>query len=302
VSDDRQHRVAVSVRDRLLNLARAQGQPFDLVLVRYVTERLLYRLSLSEWRDQFIVKGATLFALWADVPHRPTRDLDLLGPPLSPLALRSVFEKLSEMSAPEDGVIFSVSSLQVQPIRGPDAAGGMRIKLNGRLAGARVPVQVDVGFGDIVVPSPVEAAFPTLLAMPAVRVLACTRYTMVAEKLQAMVVLGMANSRMKDYYDLWVLSQRFGFDGTTLLSALRATFAVRRTILPIEAPVALSEEFAANAVKQTQWRAFLQRTRIGGSQPLADVVAALDGFLVPPMTAGSDASFPYLWAPGGPWT
>jgi len=302
MSQDPRDRLAVSVRDRLLNLARAQGQPFDLILIRYATERLLYRLSLSAWRDQFIVKGATLFALWTNAPYRPTRDLDLLGPPLSARALEGIFKTLCAMNVPDDGLILLGSSLQVEPIRGPDAAGGVRIKLNGDLAGARIPMQIDIGLGDVVVPSPEAVTFPTLLAMPPATVLACTRYTTVAEKLHAMATLGIANSRMKDYHDLWVLSRRFSFDGETLRAAIRATFTVRQSAIPPEAPIALSGVFATDAAKQTQWRAYSRKARLGDSCTLAEVVATIGPFLVSPLIAArSGEPFPYVWAPGGPW-
>jgi len=224
---------AVSVRDRLLQLARRRGEDFQLILTRYGLERLLYRLSQSEYRDRFILNGAVLFTLWDDQPNRATRDVDFLGFGDSDEdAVRDAFRALCKTAVADDGLVLHVDSVRVDPIRDVTEYGGMRVTLLGELAGARIPIQADIGFGDAVTPEPERIEYPTLLGSPAPLLRAYPRETVVAEKYQALVHLGMANSRMKDFYDLWVMTQRFEFDGATLSEAISNTFARRETQSP----------------------------------------------------------------------
>lgn len=298
------HNMSHSVRDRLLNLAHREKQPYDLVLVRYALERLLYRLSCSEYRGRFVLKGAFLFAAWREAALRPTRDMDLLGyGPPDVATLVSVFTALCAVNAPDDGLEFLAATVRGDEIREGDIYHGVRIRLTARLASALIPLQVDVGFGDVVTPPAEEVDFPTLLDFPAPHVLAYPRPAVVAEKFEAMVTLGMANSRMKDFYDLWMLAQRSAFDGETLCQTLRATFSRRQIPLPADTPLALTLTFAEDAVKQTQWTAFLRKSRL---EPVATgltaVVDALKEFLLPPVRAAAEGvAFPLNWPPGGPW-
>ena len=197
---------AVSVRDRLLKLARQRGEDFQLILTRYGLERILYRLSQSEHCNQFILKGAMLFSLWSTETHRPTRDVDLLGFGESDEAtLQQIFSDLCRVPVEDDGLLFLADSIRVESIRDATEYGGVRVTLLGYLADARIPVQADIGFGDVVTPEPEQIEYPTLLEYPAPSLRAYPRETVVAEKYQALVNLGIANSRMKDFYDLWIM-------------------------------------------------------------------------------------------------
>lgn len=253
---DRPRNVGASVRQRLLNLAHARGQPMELLLTRYALERLLHRLSLSAHRDRFVLKGAMLLVTWFDEPHRATRDLDLLGfgDPAHD-ALLATFREVMTIEA-DDGVTFDIAALRIEPIREELEYGGSRLRTTAALAGARIPITVDIGFGDAVEPGIEDIALPVLLDMPSPQLRAYPPETVIAEKLHAMVVLGMANSRMKDYYDVWMLTGAFELESERLRQAIVATFARRNTAVPQVVPDGLSEAFAVDAVKQRQWDAF----------------------------------------------
>ena len=275
--------LAASVRQKLLNLSVSRGEDPNLVLTRYAMERLLYRLSYSEFAGQFILKGAMLFACWTNTQHRPTRDLDLLGfGEASNERLRDVFEKLCDARVESDGLVFEASSIRVAEIREGREYQGRRVKLVTLLGAARIPVQVDVGFGDIVTPEAREIDYPTLLDLPAPRIRAYPPETVVAEKLEALVSLGMQNSRMKDFYDLWIIGRQFSFEAPTLVRAVRATFERRGTNLPRNAPIGLSEEFVTDEQKITQWNAFMARNQLTESRTdLSEVIGELRRFLLP---------------------
>ena len=206
--------IGASVRDRLLNKARAEKLDYNLLLTRYALERMLYRLSISEQRDQFLLKGALLFDLWFDVPHRPTHDADFLGFGSSEIPhLEDAFRDISRIEV-EDGIVFQPDSVNATAIRKEANYAGVRVTLMGLLDSARCPVQIDVGFGDVVVPGPEDAHYPIILTgMPEPQIRVYPRYTVVAEKLEALVSLGMLNSRMKDFFDLWVLAKHSGSMG-----------------------------------------------------------------------------------------
>ena len=296
--------IGASVRARLLNKAKAEGQDFNLVLTRYAVERLLYRLGASRHAGRFLLKGALLFDLWFDIPHRPTRDADLLGfGPAELPTLEAVFRDLcGAVVEPADGICFQPETVRAQEIRKEANYGGIRVTLVGLLAGARCPVQIDVGFGDAVTPGPEPVEYPTLLPeLPAPRLRAYPRETVVAEKLEALVTLGIANSRMKDYFDLWVLASHADFDGEILTRAIRATFSRRATPLPEGVPFGLSEAFAVDAQKQTQWRAFLRRNALEPIE-LTEVLDLLSRFLVPPLRAARTAMPASVhWVHGPGW-
>jgi predicted nucleotidyltransferase component of viral defense system len=253
---DRPRNVGASVRQRLLNLAHARGQPMELLLTRYALERLLHRLSLSAHRERFVLKGAMLLVTWFDEPHRATRDLDLLGfgDPTHG-ALLATFQEVMTIEA-DDGVTFDIAALRIEPIREELEYGGSRLRTTAALAGARIPITVDIGFGDAVEPGIEDIALPVLLDMPSPQLRAYPPETVIAEKLHAMVVLGMANSRMKDYYDVWMLTGAFELESERLRQAIAATFARRNTLVPEVVPDGLSEAFAVDAAKQRQWDAF----------------------------------------------
>lgn len=294
---------AASVRARLLNRARETGQDFNLILIRYALERLLYRLSISAHADQFLLKGALLFDLWFDIPHRSTRDADFLGLGSPELPhLETVFRNVCTVDA-EDGVVFRPETVQAAEILKEANYAGVRVTLLGLIDGARCQVQIDIGFGDAVTTGPEEVQYPVMLPefdAPKLRVY--PRYTVVAEKLEAMATLGIANSRMKDFFDLWILSRHTDFDGDTLRGAIRATFDRRKTPLPADVPFGLTDYFARDTLKQTQWQAFLGKNKLEALE-LQVLVSALRDFLLPPISAANaDVHFPQRWPAGGPWT
>ena len=271
--------VGASVRQRLLNLARASGPPLELLLTRYALERLLHRLSLSAHRERFVLKGALLLTTWFDEPHRATRDLDLLGyGDPSDESLLAVFREVMGIPC-DDGVSFDIARLQVQPIREELEYGGSRLRTTAALAGARIPVVVDIGFGDTIEPGAEDIELPVLLEMPSPHLRAYPQETVIAEKVHAMVVLGLANSRMKDYYDVWMLQRGFKIDEARLQRAIAATFARRRTDLPATTPEGLSDAFADDPGKQAQWNAFVRNLSAPGPT-LAEVVKDLQAWLL----------------------
>jgi predicted nucleotidyltransferase component of viral defense system len=278
--------VAASVQARLLNIAKAEGRDFGQVLTKFSLERLLYRLSKSKHADSFLLKGALLFDLWFDVPLRPTRDIDLLGFGLAELPhVIGVFDDLCQMSV-EDGVVFLADSIKAAEIRKEANYAGIRVSMVALLGNARTAIQVDIGYGDAVTPAPETATYPVLLEdLPAPQLRVYPRYTVVAEKVETIATLGIANSRMKDYFDLWVLRQQGEFDSEVLRLAIVATFARRGRPLPSQVPVGLSDAFAADQQKQRQWQAFLKKNQLEQTE-LAVVVQALRNWLHPLLKDG----------------
>jgi len=273
--------VAASVRARLLNIAKAQGSDFQQILVRFALERILYRLTQSPHADRFLLKGALLFTLWYDVPHRATRDADLLGFGASDLeSVAQVFGEIAAVTV-DDGIVFDPGSVTAEEIRKEAGYSGVRVVIAGELAKARCKTQIDVGFGDAVTPGPVDSIYPVLLDdLPAPRIRACPTYTVVAEKLHAIVLLGMTNSRVKDYFDLSVLLERENFDIDLLAQAIRATFERRGMAVPAKLPIGLTDEFAHDLSRQALWQAFVKKNDFA-SEPLIAVVERLRAGLEP---------------------
>ena len=238
-------RVAASVRARLLNVAKAQGVDFNQVLVRFALERILYRLTQTRYTDHFLLKGALLFTLWYDMPHRATRDADLLGFGASdPESVAQAFREIAAVAV-DDGIVFDPGSVAVEEIRKEAGYGGIRVIIAGELAKARCKTQIDVSFGDAVTPGPVDSIYPVLLEdLPAPRLRAYPIYTVIAEKLHAIALLGMTNSRVKDYFDLSMLLERERLDADLLAQAIKATFERRGMAAPAELPIGLTDEFA----------------------------------------------------------
>lgn len=305
MSPDKLRNMGHSTFERLLNYARANKEDFNLLLFRYGIERLLYRLSISSHADRFILKGASLFLVWKGQNYRVTKDADLLGiGPADTERIKDTFEDLCQLNAyEEDGMEFKADTIVTMPIREEQSYDGIRVTLMGMLHQARIPLQVDIGFGDAVTPKPEKIQFPTLLDNSPPQLLAYPRYTMVAEKLEATVRLGMANSRMKDFYDLWLISRLFDFDGTTLCNAVRNTFKRRGTKLPEGLPMAFTDEFKKDRQKQIQWRAFLRKSKpMDEPGELDKVLENVSGFLMPVInTANENRSFKMSWPPNGPW-
>jgi hypothetical protein len=255
--------LAASIRARLKQRADATKQDFNLTLAHYGLERLLYRLSISPHAGNYLLKGALLFSLWYDRPHRPTRDADLLG--FGPDDIDSAVAAFREICAMEveDGIAFDLASVKGSVIRKEAGYGGVRIDLLAKLDGARITLQVDIGFGDAVTPAPELVSYPVLLDdLPAPQLRSYPKYTVVAEKFHAVCLLGMANTRMKDYFDLWVLLTEGALESTELRRAVEATFARRQFLVPNAVPSGLSDSFAQDAVKRAQWAAFLKKNRL----------------------------------------
>ena len=280
--------MAASVKGRLLQNARARGEEFQSVLTRYAIERFLYRLSRSPHRESFVVKGANLFLLWMGAAHRPTRDLDLLGYGTQEVAaVVGVFQAICRQPVEDDGMTFDAETVRGDSVRESEKYAGLQITLSGGLGTAVIRLQVDIGFGDTVVPAAQEAIFPSMLGVPGASLLTYPRETVIAEKCEAMIDLGLGNSRLKDFYDLWHLASHFDFEGLLLSQAISATFQRRGTIISALPPAALTTAFYADAGKRRQWQAFLDKSGLPTTSPvsLEECAHLLSTFLLPPLHA-----------------
>lgn len=282
--------IAASIRQRLLNISREGKVDFQLILTRFALERFLFRLSESQYSNDFVLKGAMLFQVWQKSLQRPTRDLDLLsfGNP-DEAYFTEVIAEICLQDFADDGLVFDSNSVQVGRIKEGDEYQGLRATLIATLDSARIPLQIDIGFGDSIVPAPVNINFPTLLELPSPKLKAYSQEAVVAEKFHAMVHRGIANSRMKDFYDLWVLATKHQFNAQSLEEAISATFKRRATELPIEPPLALTNEFANDSVKMTQWKAFLRKSKLIDDKELSLTNAVeVIGAMIMPLFAGGD--------------
>jgi predicted nucleotidyltransferase component of viral defense system len=304
VSSESGTNLAASIRARLLRLAQVSGEDYQRVLGRYGIERFLYRLGHSPHRDRFALKGATLFTLWTGQTHRPTKDLDLLGWGSSAINdVEAVMREICEVED-QDGIVFDAKSVEGTKIKEDDEYDGVRIKFSAHLAGARIPMQVDIGFGDAVYPEPELVTFPVLLPMAPPQIRAYPRESAIAEKLHAMVELDIRNSRMKDFYDIWYMAQTWTFEMPLLHRAIAAVFDRRGLALPESAPFALTADFLNDSQKKQQWNAFISRFNTADAGPsLDDVGALLSAFLLPCLYADSPAETQARrWVPGSGWT
>ena len=296
--------LAASIHQRLLNLSKARSLDFNLLLTRFAIERFLYRLSQSPYADAFVLKGAMLLQVWLADSSRPTRDLDLLGfGDVSAEWLSELFATVCEQPVAADGCQFHAKSVTVAAIRAGDEYGGRRVTLSGHLGSARLRIQVDVGIGDRVTPPAEWIDYPTLLDFPQPRLRAYRAETTVAEKLHAMVVLDLQNSRMKDFFDIWRLAQKYSFSGELLTAAVQDTFQHRRTAIPVGLPTALTAGFGQNPAKARQWQAFLKKNSLSHvAEDFNSVVGLLARFLGPVLQAArTDAPLPMVWSPAGLW-
>jgi predicted nucleotidyltransferase component of viral defense system len=278
----------------LLNISRETGDDLNFILKRFAGERWLYRLGRSEHAERFLLKGASLFRLWFNEPHRPTRDIDLLG--FGPADMRAVAKAVNEVCSVEtdDGLVFDTKSVRVEEIREGQEYQGVRATVVAMLGRARITVQIDVGFGDAVTPAADHVVFPVLLDMPKPQIRAYPKETVVAEKFEAMVKLGMANSRMKDFWDLDLLTRSFEFDGWVLIEAILATFDRRQTRVPTNWPTALTNEFYEDATKKKQWKAFLTRNSLMESD-LGTTIERLRTYFGPVIEATKVGQFRHRW-------
>jgi hypothetical protein len=293
-----------SIQARLKNEAKAAGRPFTELLELFAIERFLHRLGRSDERGRFVLKGALLLRAWLGADTRPTRDIDLLASPdLDAAKLRALLEGIVEVEVEEDGIELLPGTLSVRPIRAESPLNGLRAKLDARLGNVRLRYQIDVGLGDDVFPPAEEIVPGGMLDFPMASLRAYTPPTTIAEKLEALVVLGEANSRLKDYYDLVMLPRTLGFDGATLVEAVDRTFARRATTIPGGRLDGLSDAYARAPINRSRWRAFLDKgglTTVGTD--LEQVVVEIRRFLEPVLAALREHhSFDARWPPGGPW-
>ena len=274
--------IGESVRSRLKNIAVKEGSDFNAVLTRYGLERLLYRIGESEYSNQFLLKGALLFNLWYDMPHRPTKDIDLLGFGDNDLVyIKQTFIKICSISA-EDGISFLSESVSADTIKKDGGYTGARVELFGELAKAKIKIQIDIGYGDAVTPGPIDAHYPVLLSdLPAPKIRIYPIYTVIAEKLHAIALLGMANSRLKDYLDLYVLLSNEQIDNQILAKAIQATFTRRGMALPEALPIGLTDEFANDPSRESMWKAFLRKNELE-QKPLTEVIAVIRNLIQVP--------------------
>lgn len=272
--------IAASVRQRLLNLAREEGQVFDVVLVAFGLERLVYRLSVSEYRDRFVLKGGMLVTLWTADTGRFTRDIDFLAfGSDEETQLKEAFSAILAIDG-RDGLIYDTANLTSVAIREDQVYGGMRLRTTAFLGTTQIPITVDLGFGDALGDPKYQIDYGSLLDFPTASIRAYSPATVIAEKFQAVVVLGIANSRMKDFYDLWTLPKAVNIDLVELADTIRGTFNRRETVIPTTCPVGLSPEFSTEQGKETQWRAYSSGTTLEG-KPLAEVTADIWTWLEP---------------------
>ena len=295
--------LAASVRERLLRLNHARGAEFQNTLTNYALERWLYRMTQSAQRDRFVLKGAMLFSLWSAEPHRATQDLDLLGYGQNTIPeMEAIFREICTVVCEPDGLQMLPQSVKGSVIREDRRYEGVRIHLLAMLGKARITLQIDVGFGDAVIPPPTELTYPCLLDFPAPVLRAYQRETVVAEKFHAMVERGIGNSRMKDYADLWFFTENFAFDGALLMEAIAATFARQRTALPTGEPIGLTNSFAEHPAKLAQWRAFVRKSKLKINIDLPAAVTRLHHFLMPLVNAlQTNAAFTKQWHPPTGW-
>ncbi|MBD2293123.1 nucleotidyl transferase AbiEii/AbiGii toxin family protein [Anabaena sphaerica FACHB-251] len=296
--------IAASIQAKLLNLSKTRGEDYNYLLTRYFGERLLYRLSQSPYQAQYILKGATLFKVWNGEPHRATKDLDLLCFGNNEIEyLVNVYKEICTIHCEEDGITFLPESVRGELIKEAQEYEGVRIKLKGQLVKIEIAIQVDIGFGDAVTPDAEEVEIEPILNTPKPRLRIYPRETVIAEKFQAMVSLGISNSRIKDFYDIWFLCKNFEFQGNLLSQAINNTFHRRKTEIPVKEPLALSEEFVNDSNKQQQWQAFKKKLKIEQTpNSFGELINEIQKFIMPPSVASAqNENFDKIWSISGYW-
>jgi hypothetical protein len=295
--------LAASVRQRLLNRSRETNRPFNELLQYFAMERFLYRLSQSSHDKKFILKGALMLLAWRVSANRPTMDIDCLGMTDNRIdAIIAIVREICGQEVEPDGLVFDPDSVSGEHIVEDAEYEGVRVRIRGILGTARITLQLDIGFGDVIVPGPETIDYPVILDLPAPVLKAYSRESVIAEKFETMVKLGLLNSRVKDFFDIWLLSRQFGFQGEALAQAISETFTHRGTVIPAE-PVALSAAYAHDAARQTQWRGFMRRNRLQDiPENFAEIVGSNGTFLGPVARAlASDENFSGTWRAPGPW-
>jgi predicted nucleotidyltransferase component of viral defense system len=295
--------VVASVRQRLLNKAREMGRPFNELLQYFAMERFLYRLSKSPYADTFVLKGALMLIVWEAPFSRPTMDIDLLGQTDNSIdAIVTVTRDICFQKVKPDGIVFDVNSIEGERITEDADYEGVRVRFRGCLDTAQIAMQLDIGFGDTIVPSPELMDYPTILDLPVPRLRGYSRESTIAEKFEAMVRLGILNSRMKDFFDVWLLLRQFDFEGATLAEAIIKTFSTRGTDIQPE-PIALKASFAEDTVKASQWRGFIRKNRLTDvAKDLKEVITSIAAYLGPiTKSLAGGRIFKKTWNAPGPW-
>lgn len=295
--------IIASVRQRLLNKSRETDRPFSELLQYFAMERFLYRLSQSPHEKKFILKGALIFNVWRMQETRPTMDIDFLGITDNRIeVIVAIVKDICQQDVEPDGLVFDPDSVEGEDIVNDADYGGVRIRFRGTLGTARITMQLDIGFGDVIVPEPEILVYPVILDLPTPELKGYTRESVVAEKFEAMIKLGILNSRIKDFFDIWLLSRQFDFQGVMLAQAITETFANRGTAVVAE-PVAFTEAYANDAARQTQWRGFIRKNRLQEiPASFAEIVGANAAFLAPIARALADGEvFEKNWQAPGPW-
>lgn len=300
----RRRNVAASIHARLLKAAQVRSEDFNLTLQRFAAERFLYRLGASRHRERFVLKGATLFALWGGAPYRATRDLDLAGfAEDDAKTIVAIVREIVAVRCDEDGLLFQESTVRTERIRPGSVYRGFRVKLKAALGTAKVNLQLDIGLGDAIEPPPHDVDFPALLDGPPPRIRVYSREAVIAEKTHAMVVLGVVNSRFKDFHDVYMLASRFSFEGRSLSRAIAATFERRKTQIQEPRPAAMGSDFFADAERALAWKRYLARDSLERApRDFVGIGKRLRAFLAPPWKALVNGSeFARVWRSKGPW-
>lgn len=293
--------IAVSVNDKLLRLAKQKNEDFIRVLLSYANERLLQRLSQSQYANSLVLKGGTLFAVKLQEAYRPTKDIDFTAVLPNELQnIKNVFEEILRVECEDDGLAFDFSTLSVEEILDEAEYGGIRVKVIARLAAAKIHMQIDVGFGDAV--KPTKIVIPSILDYPPIEVICYPDESVIAEKYEAMVALGMVNTRMKDFFDIYQAACKLPFDGKKLADSIEATFKTRDTTLPSSTPTALTTEFLEDTDKVKQWKAFIKKNKLNLDVNLTEVGQKIRDFVIPPSEAArTTGQFKKIWGSKGSW-
>jgi len=293
-----------SIRQRLKNLSKIRNRPFDEILRYYAMERFLYRLSISSHAEKFFLKGGLMLKVWDSMSHRATMDIDLLARTSNQIQnLHKIISDVATIPYEEDAIAFDTQNLILRNTQTTGDYNGVSASFSAKLFTTKMPILIDIGFNDIIIPEAQKIQYPTLLIMPEPTLWGYTLETVIAEKLEAIVKLALVNTRMKDFYDLRVLAREFQFDGNNLTQAIKATFTRRGTSIPNDCPVAFTEEFYAHSDKQIQWQAFSRTSKLENAKlDLPEVVDDIQRFLMQPLiAAANDNRFIKNWPAGGPW-
>lgn len=275
--------IAHSILARLSHLRRERQEDYQIILTRFAFERFLCRLEKSEYSERFILKGAFLFTLWTKQYYRPTRDIDFLADTSNqPDVIRQIFKEICEVEVEPDGMVYDSGNISVEEIIEGVSNHGLRVKLLATIQNVRIPLQFDIGFGDAVYPSITEMEYPSLLDFPKPIVMVYPLESLISEKAEAMVDLGIQNSRIKDFYDIYSLIKIFDIDTTSLQRAIAMTFERRKTKIPEDIPIALTDEFAYDKDKVGQWKQFISKNSLSNApDDLFIVIDEIRNFLLP---------------------